>query len=290
MIVINLLQTNTVLFLILVGFLGLEIGSFLNVVIYRLPIMLKKQWQYESAEILKQPLPPKKETYNLAVPRSRCPHCNHSIKGIHNIPLISFILLRGKCSYCGNKISFRYPFVELICCFLSIFIAFNFGVTIKTAVLLPLTWTLIALVFIDFEHLLLPDIITLPFLWLGLLLSLFGVFCNSSEAIIGAASGYLILWLSAQAFRLIRGKEGMGRGDFKLLAMFGAWLGWQTLPFIIFFSSLLGAVIGFVLILLKKHTLQKPIPFGPYIAIAGYIAIIWGHNIFNWYLQHIIGR
>ncbi len=290
MIIINYLQANTVLFLTLVGLLSLAIGSFLNVIIYRLPIMLKRQWQQECAELLKRPLSSKKIIFNLAVPRSHCPHCKKTISGRYNIPLISFILLKGKCPYCDNKIPFRYPIVELICCVLSIFIAFKFGVSAKTVALLPFTWALIVLVFIDFEHLLLPDIITLPFLWLGLLLSLFGLFCSSFEAIVGATSGYLILWSSAQIFRLIRGKEGIGQGDFKLLAMFGAWLGWQVLPFIILCASLLGAIIGITLIFLKKHSLQKPIPFGPYIAIAGYIAIIWGQDIFNWYLQHIIGR
>jgi leader peptidase (prepilin peptidase)/N-methyltransferase len=290
MIVINYLQTNTAVFLTLVGLFSLAIGSFLNVIIYRLPIMLKRQWQQECAELLKRPLPSKTITFNLAIPRSHCPHCKHTIKGRHNIPLISFIFLRGKCSYCSNKISFRYPLVESICCVLSIFIALKFGVSTKTVALLPFIWALIVLVFIDFEHLLLPDIITLPFLWLGLLLSLFGLFCSSSEAIAGTAFGYLILWSSAQIFKLIRGKEGMGGGDFKLLAMLGAWLGWQVLPFIILCSSLLGAIIGTTLIFLKKYSLQKPIPFGPYIASAGYIAILWSHDIFNWYLQHIIGR
>lgn len=290
MIIINYLQTNTAVFLSLVGLFSLAVGSFLNVIIYRLPIMLKRQWQYESAELLNQQLPLKKETFNLAIPPSHCPHCKHILKNKHNIPLISFIFLKGKCRYCGSKISLRYPIVELICCILSIFIAFKFGVSTKTAVLLPFSWALIALIFIDFEHLLLPDIITLPFLWLGLLLSLFGLFCSSSEAIAGSAFGYLILWSSAQIFRLIRGKEGMGQGDFKLLAMFGAWLGWQALPFIILCSSLLGAIIGITLVFLKKHPFHKPIPFGPYMVIAGYVAILWGHDIFNWYSQHILGK
>lgn len=279
---------NMLLFLILIGLFSLAIGSFLNVVIYRLPIMLQKQWQQECEELLKQTPNKKTTTFNLAVPRSHCPHCKKIIAAKYNIPLISYIFLRGKCPYCKHKISWRYPLVELICCVLSIIVATKFGISVPTAALLPLTWVLIVLVFIDFEHLLLPDIITIPFLWIGLLLSLFGIFCNPTAAIIGAAAGFVSLWLIAYIFKLIRGMEGMGQGDFKLLAMFGAWAGWQTLPFIVFCASLLGAIIGILYLVLKKYSWQKPIPFGPYLAIAGWVALIWGQNIFAAYL-HLVG-
>jgi len=267
---------NMLLFLILIGLFSLAIGSFLNVVIYRLPIMLKRQWQQECEELLKEKPAKATTTFNLAVPRSHCPHCKKIIAAKYNIPIISYILLRGKCPYCKNKISWRYPLVELICCILSIIVAVKFGISVQTAALLPLTWALIVLVFIDFEHLLLPDIITIPFLWIGLLLSIFGIFCNPSSAIIGAAAGFLSLWLIAYLFKLIRGMEGMGQGDFKLLAMFGAWAGWQTLPFIVFCASLLGAIIGILYLVLKKYSWRKPIPFGPYLAIAGWVALILG--------------
>jgi leader peptidase (prepilin peptidase)/N-methyltransferase len=279
---------NMLLFLMLVGLVSLAIGSFLNVVIYRLPSMLKKQWLEECEELLKQKPAKATTTFNLAVPRSHCPYCKKTIAAKYNIPIISYILLRGKCPYCKHKISWRYPLVELICLVLSVIVAAKFGISIQTVALLPLTWALIVLVFIDFEQLLLPDIITIPLLWIGLLLSLFGVFCSPSTAIIGAAAGFLSLWLIAYIFKLIRGMEGMGQGDFKLLAMFGAWAGWQTLPFIVFYAALLGAIIGITYLVLKKYSWHKPIPFGPYLALAGWVGLIWGQNIFAAYL-HFVG-
>jgi leader peptidase (prepilin peptidase)/N-methyltransferase len=264
---------NFIVFLILVGIFSLAIGSFLNVVIYRLPIMLAEQ---------------KEAKFNLAVPRSHCPKCKKILELRYNIPLFSYLFLKGKCPYCKKKIPLRYPLVELITCVLSILVAARFGISLQTASLLLLTWGLIALVFIDFDHLLLPDIISLPLLWLGLLLNVFHVFINAGAAIIGAAAGYLSLYLIAWVFKLIRGIEGMGQGDFKLAALFGAWMGWIILPFIIFIASLLGAIFGIIFLAFKKYPLRHPLPFGPYLAIAGWVAIMWGGDIFSWYL-HLAG-
>ncbi len=282
---IDYLQGNPLVFLLYTGLLGLMVGSFLNVVIHRLPIMLEQEWQAQCRELLQQPEEPRPPPVTLSRPRSRCPHCGHQIRAIENIPIVSYLFLRGRCAGCGSAIAIRYPLIEALTALLSLAVAWHFGVTLQTAAALLLTWALIALSMIDFDHKLLPDTITLPFIWLGLLLSLWGTFTTPESAIIGAAAGYLSLWSVFQLFKLITGKEGMGFGDFKLLALFGAWLGWQYLPQIIMLSSLVGAVVGIALILLRGRDRNIPIPFGPYLAIAGWISLLWGDPINQAYLR-----
>ena len=302
MAIIELLDTNTLFYLFCVGLLGLTVGSFLNVVIYRLPIMMEREWISQCAELTedqdnrseddtanKNVLDkdtPDQNTFNLSTPRSRCPHCGHAITALENIPVLSFLMLRGKCSDCGAKISVRYPIIESVTALLSIAIAWHFGFGWPALAGLFFTWALVALTMIDFDHQLLPDSITLPFLWLGLGLSLWSVFIDSHTAIIGAIAGYLSLWTVYWAFKLITGKEGMGFGDFKLLAMLGAWMGWQMLPVIILLSSVVGAVVGITLILTRGRDRTIPIPFGPYLAAAGWIALLWGNDLTNVYLRY----
>lgn len=288
---IQVLQTNHVFFLFVIALLGLVVGSFLNVVIHRLPIMMQHTWKHQCEEFLHPPssddapVEPKHEPFNLVVPRSRCPHCGHLISASENIPVISYLLLKGKCSNCGVKISPRYPLIETITAILSVIVAWHFGFSWATAAGVLLTWALIALSMIDFDHQLLPDSITLPFLWLGLGIAFFHVFCDLRTSVIGAMAGYLSLWSVYWAFKLLTGKEGMGHGDFKLLAMFGAWLGWQSLPVIILLSSLVGAIVGISLIVLRGRDKNIPIPFGPYIATAGWISMLWGDNLMDAYLH-----
>ncbi|EKE01032.1 MAG: hypothetical protein ACD_21C00236G0001 [uncultured bacterium] len=281
----NISQNHYFLFLTTVGVLGLLIGSFLNVVIYRLPIMLQREWEQDCSEYLKQSAPIKYKIITLITPRSHCPKCGVQISWWQNIPVVSYILLHGKCGFCQNVIHWRYPIVELISCLATLLVAISFGVSIQTIALLFLTWALIAAIFIDFDHQLLPDNITLPLIWAGLLLNTKHIFTTPQNAIIGAASGYLFLWLVAYLFKLIRKIDGMGHGDFKLLAVFGAWLGWQVLPIILFVASFIGSVVGITLILSKKGRFTKPIPFGPYLAFAGWLAFFWGQNALNWYLS-----
>jgi leader peptidase (prepilin peptidase) / N-methyltransferase len=281
---LNILQNNYFMLLIAVGILGLIIGSFLNVVIYRLPIMLQHEYEKDCFEYLKQIAPIKHKIINLITPRSHCPKCDIQISWWQNIPVISYVLLHGKCNHCKNVIHWRYPIVELLTCLATLLVVIHFGIGIKTLSLLVLTWTLIAAVFIDFDHQLLPDSITLPLIWIGLLLNTKYVFTTPQNAIIGAISGYLFLWLIAYIFKLIRKIDGMGHGDFKLLAVFGAWLGWQTLPMILFVASLIGSIVGLTLILNKKSKFTKPISFGPYLALAGWLAFFWGQSAINWYL------
>jgi leader peptidase (prepilin peptidase)/N-methyltransferase len=277
------------LFALVAGLFGLLVGSFLNVVIHRLPIMMQRSWRLECSEYLGiVPDQNVSEPYNLIFPNSCCPVCRAPIKAYQNIPVISYIFLQGKCSECKTPISLRYPIIEALTALLSFLVAWHFGFTPQTGVALILTWALIALCFIDIDHHLLPDSITLPLLWLGLLLSLFNLFTDSHASIIGAIAGYLTLWSVFHLFKLITGKEGMGYGDFKLLAVFGAWLGWQYLPLIILLSSLVGAVVGIGMILIARHDRNKPIPFGPYLAAAGWIALLWGEKINGYYL-HAIG-
>lgn len=273
-------------FLGVIGVLGLMVGSFLNVVIHRLPIMMQRAWHKDCLEYLQ--LPPEttsNEVYNLVLPNSACPACHTPIKFYQNIPVFSYIFLKGKCGHCNNPISLRYPIIEIVTALCSVVIAWRFGFTAQTGFALLLTWALIALSCIDFDHHLLPDSITLPMLWLGLLLSLFTLFTDSHASIIGAVCGYLVLWCVFHLFKLLTGKEGMGYGDFKLLALFGAWLGWQYLPLIILLSSLVGAVVGITLIVFSGRDRNKPIPFGPYLAAAGWIALIWGEHINQAYLK-----
>jgi leader peptidase (prepilin peptidase)/N-methyltransferase len=264
--------------------LGLVIGSFLNVVIYRLPRRLEQQWQRDCAEALQQP-PGTEPLVSLVTPGSRCPSCNTAIPWYHNIPVLSWLWLRGRCTNCKAGISLQYPLVELITGLASAWLAWQLGAGLALLAALPLTWALIALCGIDFRHQLLPDVITLPLLWAGLLLSLTGTFTDPRSSIIGAAAGYLSLWLVFHAFRLLTGKEGMGFGDFKLLAVFGAWLGWQMLPLIVLLASLVGTVVGLTLILTRRHARGSPIAFGPYLAVAGWIALLAGGEINRGYLQ-----
>ena len=260
------------------------VGSFLNVVIYRLPKMMEREWRHQCAE-LNDEQPAETPRFNLVVPRSACPHCGHSISALENIPVISYLLLRGKCKGCGAHISLRYPAVETISGILSAFAAWHFGFGLAALGTLLFIWALIALTFIDFDMQLLPDSITLPLLWLGLLLNLSATFTDLHSAVIGAIAGYLALWSVYWLFRFATGKEGMGYGDFKLLAAIGAWLGWQMLPLVILLSSLVGAVVGIVLIVAARHGRSVPIPFGPYLAGGGLIAMFWGQTLTHDYLQ-----
>lgn len=267
------------------GLLGLCVGSFLNVVIHRLPKMMEQDWQTQCAELRGESPPDQGEALSLAEPRSRCPNCGHQITALENIPLVSYLLiLKGKCSGCGTRISPRYPIIELLTGLLSAFAAWHFGPSIQTVGALALLWALIALSAIDLDTQLLPDSITLPLLWLGLAFNLWTTFADLPTAVIGAMAGYLSLWSVFWLFKLATGKEGMGYGDFKLLAALGAWLGWQMLPAIILLSSVVGAVVGIALIVAARHGRNVPIPFGPYLAAAGVIALFWGQRITQGYL------
>ena len=260
------------LFSLYVGLLGLLVGSFLNVVILRFPQALET----ESLSLLQ-----------LLLPRAHCPKCLKTIAWYDNIPLFSYLNLRGKCRHCQKTISKRYPAIEALTAFLSFWAAQHFGFNLNLLAALCLIWSLIALLFIDLDHMLLPDDITLPVLWLGLLFNVFNIFTSAQSAILGAAGGYSILWGVYWIFKIIARKEGMGYGDFKLLALLGAWLGWQALPFIILLSSLLGSSVGILLMLFRGQTKNTPIPFGPFLAIAGFIALFWGQKINQFYLNLI---
>jgi len=282
---LELLLTSPCFLSALVAVIGLLVGSFLNVVIYRLPIIMHRSWQKECREYLELESDQQEtESFNLAVPLSRCPACATPIKPYQNIPVLSYVFLKGRCASCSVPISLLYPFIEVLTGLTSVIVAWHFGYTPQTVFALVLTWSLIALSFIDIKHQLLPDSINLPVLWIGLFLSLFGLFTDTRSSIIGAIAGYMVLWSVFQLFKLATGKEGMGYGDFKLLALFGAWLGWQYLPLIILLSSLMGAVVGIVMIIAAKHERNQAIPFGPYLAAAGWISLLWGHDINQFYL------
>ena len=289
---VELLRDTPVLWTGIAAVVGLLVGSFLNVVILRLPVMLERQWKAEFMEISGTQSTVVAETFNLVTPRSRCPSCGMSIKAQHNVPVLSWLLLRGRCANCRARISVRYPVIEGACSLLSGIVAWRFGFGLPAVAGLVLTWFLLALTFIDLDHQLLPDNLTLPLVWLGLLLSLAHgpdsvapLPVTPTDAIIGAAAGYLFLWLVFQLFRLITGKEGMGYGDFKLFAALGAWLGWQMLPLILLLSAGVGALIGIALILVRRRGRDIPIPFGPYLAGAGWIALLWGHDLVEGYLR-----
>lgn len=285
MLLIELLQQNSPLFLFIITVLGLSVGSFLNVVIYRIPVMMEREWIQQCRELLeKEEQADQDQTFNLMFPGSRCPNCSHKITLWENIPILSYIFLKGRCSECSQKISIRYPIIELATAVLSITVAWHFGFSWQTLCALLLTWALISLSMIDFDHKLLPDNIVLPFLWLGLLININGVFTDLQSALIGAIAGYLSLWSIFWLFKLLTGKEGMGYGDFKLLALFGAWLGWQYLLQIVLLSSLVGAILGIALIVIFGRDRSIPIPFGPYLATAGWISLLWGKEINQAYL------
>ncbi len=263
--------------LLTVALAGLVWGSFLNVVVHRLPRMLERDWLAASqipTSTDKLPSP-----YNLLWPGSHCPACHHTIRPVENIPLLSYLILRGRCAGCGRRISWRYPLVECLTALLSVLVYLRFGWTPETLAALILTYGLISLSFIDIEHQLLPDAITLPLIWLGLILSLLPLFADSHASIVGAVAGYLSLWLVYQLFRLVTGKEGMGFGDFKLLSLLGAWLGWESLPQIVLISSLSGITIGLFLIVLRRHRPETPLPFGPFLALAGWLTLLSPHAV-----------
>ncbi len=278
-------QAYPTFFATIAGIFGLAIGSFLNVVIHRLPKMLERRWRAELAELDGREPPASDPPYNLAVPRSECPKCGHRITALENIPLMSYIVLRGRCSACKAPISPRYFVVELLTGLLTGFVAWRYGFTPPAAAGLIFVWGMIALAFIDLDTFYLPDDITLPLLWAGLLVNLAAVFVDLPSAVLGAAAGYLALWLVFWVYKLATGKEGMGFGDFKLLAAIGAWLGWKMLPVVILLSSFVGAVIGISLIVFARHGRNTPIPFGPYLALGGLVALFWGQPLVDYYLD-----
>lgn len=284
--IIQLLQSDPTLFGFAALPFGFIVGSFLNVVIHRLPIMMEATWKQQCQLILDiDPSDDKPENFNLATPRSRCPHCGHQITALENIPVVSYLFLGGKCRQCKTQISRRYPVIELIGGAIAFVAAHHFGFGVAAFAAMTLGWGLLCMTMIDYDHQLLPDIITLPFLWIGLLLSLYEVFLSADAAIIGAAAGYLCLWSVYIVFKLITGKEGMGFGDFKLLACLGAWCGWQLLPLILVLSSAAGAIIGIAFTVFGQHQRGKPIPFGPFLAVAGWIALLWGNELTQAYLE-----
>ncbi len=293
--ILTLMVNNPSYFYTTVALFSLVVGSFLNVVIHRLPIMMEREWLCECREYLadelvdnKKPTTAQAEVYNLSLPRSACPKCDHQITALENIPLLSWLFLRGKCSNCAAPISIRYPLVELLTAILSVIVAVHFGPTPIALLYILLTWGLVALTFIDLDSMLLPDQITLPLLWLGLVISVMGLGIAPEQAIIGASVGYLSLWSVYWLFKLATGKEGMGFGDFKLLAVFGAWLGWQSVLLVVLLSSFVGAIFGVFIIYQQKKGKNTPIPFGPYIAIAGWLTLLWGEPMIDFYLQQFV--
>jgi len=290
--IVSLLQQSPSLFAAAMFVLGLLIGSFLNVVIYRLPLILERQWQAQCAELDGKEVAEPTDPFTLASPRSHCPSCKAPVSAMQNIPVISWLVLKGRCAACGTRIPARYPAVELATGLLSAAVAWHFGFGFEAACALLLTWFLIPLTGIDLDHQLLPDVLTLPLVWLGLLASLFhdpasgaALPVSPRDAILGAAAGYLFLWGVFHAFKLLTGKEGMGYGDFKLFAALGAWMGWQMLPLILLLSAAVGAIVGIALVVFRKQGREVPIPFGPYLAGAGWIAALWGPQIVGGYLS-----
>lgn len=283
----TVMQSQLWFYLTTIGLVSLCVGSFLNVVIYRLPLMMQREWQGECRLLLESELKSNKadeseslnSTFNLVKPNSTCPKCKTAIKAWQNIPIISWLFLKGKCASCSNPISARYPIVEAITALLSLVVAYSLGATEQALLYIAITWALVALTFIDIDHMLLPDQITLPLVWLALIAAVLGYTVTPTDAIIGAACGYLSLWSVFWLFKLLTGKEGMGYGDFKLLAVFGALLGWQSLLTIILLSSVVGAIIGIALLTIQGKDKATPIPFGPYLAIAGWITMLWGEQL-----------
>ncbi|MBH0059277.1 prepilin peptidase [Pseudoalteromonas sp. SWXJZ94C] len=305
--IIDLMQSQLWFYLTTVGLVSLCVGSFLNVVIYRLPLMMQREWQSECRILLEDELKANvantnkntnstvggntenstgsNQPFNLVKPNSTCPKCKTAIKPWQNIPIISWLFLKGKCANCSNPISVRYPAVEAITAILSLVVAYSFGATEQALLYILVTWVLVALTFIDIDHMLLPDQLTLPLVWLALIASVMGYTIAPADAIVGAACGYLSLWSVFWLFKLLTGKEGMGYGDFKLLAVFGALLGWQSLLTIILLSSVVGAIIGIALLSIQGKDKATPIPFGPYLAIAGWIAMLWGSQLQSTYFN-----
>ena len=289
-----LFTQSPALFIAVAFLLALLVGSFLNVVIYRLPIMMERDWRQQCEEIAQTPAAEMPSgRFDLVAPRSRCPHCEHQITALQNVPVLSYLLLRGKCANCEARISLRYPLIELLTAVLTAIVAWRFGFGWEALAAIGMTWALIAISVIDIDHQIIPDSISLPLIWAGLFLSLFSgsvsaeiLFIEPQTAIAGALAGYLSLWSVYQLFKLVTGKEGMGYGDFKLLAALGAWLGpWPALAMIILLSAVVGAAVGIGLIAFKRQDRGTPIPFGPYLAVAGWIAMLWGERIWNSYLD-----
>ncbi len=277
MAIFDLLATSPAAFIAVLGVFGLLVGSFLNVVIYRLPIMLEREWRRDCLVLLTpEAVLPAEERYNLATPRSCCPRCGAAIRAIDNVPILSWLALRGRCRHCRAPIAARYPAIEAAAGAMGALVAWRYGFGIAAPLAAVMAWCLLALAVIDYDTMLLPDSLTLPLLWLGLAANLFGVFVPLETAVIGAMAGYLALWLVYWAFKLATGKEGMGFGDFKLLAAIGAWLGWPVLPSVILGAGGVGAVLGLAMIALRDHARSKPIPFGPYLAAAGFLCLVWG--------------
>lgn len=285
---VSYLQNNPAVFYVIASVFGLIIGSFLNVVIHRLPEMMERDWRQQCKTLLdlESTVPAETEEFSLARPGSRCPNCGHHITPLENIPVLSYLLLGGKCSACKTAISIRYPVIEILSGFLAFFSAWHFGFSLQALLAIVLSWALLTLAVIDFDHQILPDDITLPLLWLGILANIFGVFTDIYSCLFGVMAGYGILWTVYILFKKITGKEGMGHGDFKLLAMLGAWLGWQMLPLIILLSSVIGTVVGGSLIIFRRQDKNIPFSFGPFLALAGWIALYWGNTITNAYLLH----
>lgn len=284
--VIQLFQTEPVFFVITMALLGMCVGSFLNVVIYRLPKMMQQDWQEQCCELLDiKNENGEEQQVNLIFPGSSCPACQHKITALENIPVISYLFLKGRCKSCNVKISPQYPLIEILTGLTTAYITWHFGFSPQTLFAVLLTWALICLSVIDLEHSLLPDDITLPFMWLGLACNIFGVFTDITSSLIGAMLGYSILWLIFMGFKVITGKEGMGYGDFKLLALLGAWLGWQSLPLIILLSSIAASLIGIIMILFRGRDKSVAFPYGPYLAIAGWITLLWGEELIGTYLN-----
>ena len=282
---ISLLRENTVFYLSIVGLFSLLVGSFLNAAIYRIPIMLQKGWREECEELFGGDKDTSShdlsQTFNLFVPRSQCPHCGHMITAIENIPVISYLFLKGKCSSCSSNISIQYPIVELATAAISVFVAWKMGFGWQALAALIFTWTLITLSLIDAKTMLLPDNLTIPLMWLGIAVNYNGLFTDLQSSILGAMIGYLSLWSLYHVFRLLTGKEGMGYGDFKILAAIGAWGGWHILPFTIFAASFVGATVGIMMMIVQGKKESHPIPFGPWLALAGFVGFIWRDEIIN---------
>ncbi|MGO0308610.1 prepilin peptidase [Endozoicomonas acroporae] len=284
--IIELIETSTPYLTFVLTISGLIVGSFLNVVIHRLPIMMERQWQQQSEAILHpEKIPDPLPAFNLVVPASTCPSCQHKIRAWENIPVISYLFLRGKCSACRTPISLRYPAIEILSALMTVMIGLTYGVTLQTLVFCLFGWSLLTLTMIDYDTQLLPDDITLPLLWAGLIVNSFELVVTLEQALWGAIAGYLSLWSVYWVFKLVTGKEGMGYGDFKLLAALGAWLGWMKLPLIILLSSLVGTVAAILLIVSQRQERSNPIPFGPYLAIAGFVALVWGDQLIADYLS-----
>lgn len=287
----DIFDFNPWLFPTLATIFGLIIGSFLNVVIHRLPLIMEREWRQECAEAFPEyHIEPPKGVYNLSIPRSSCPKCQSPIRLVDNIPIISWLMLKGKCHQCNAKISVRYPLVELLTGILSFAVAHKLGFSYFSIAVIFFTFILIAATFIDLDTMLLPDQLTLPLMWAGIGLSLLNISPVSlQDSIIGAIAGYLSLWSVYWLFKLVTGKEGMGYGDFKLLAALGAWLGWQYLPMLILLSSFVGLIFGLIQLRLKHQGIDKAFPFGPYLAIAGWICMLWGSEVLDWYLSNFLG-